>query len=108
MVIAQLLRYCNEREKMLRAMRVIRVKADGYHKESRDLSPTQGRIPVGSAHIRAYQKGEALSTFLRLLSLHAPSAALFFAKAEAKLIADNWNARHGYQTEQTVRMDSGV
>jgi hypothetical protein len=85
-------------EKMLQAMRVLRAKADGYHKEARALSPTEGRIPVGSAHIHAYQKGEALCAFLRLLSLHAPSDALFFAKEEAKLIADNWNAHHGYQT----------
>ena len=86
------------KEATLKAMRRIRAKADGYHKEALRLSPPQGRIPVGSAHVHAHQKGEALSTFLRCLSSQTPQDALTLAKQEASLIADGWNKHHGYQT----------
>lgn len=87
--------------KLADALRGVRSTADTYHKIAQELSPPNGNIPAGGAHVAAYQKAEALCVFLRGMAAGAtPAEALAAGKAAAVEIADKWKCRRGrdYQT----------
>lgn len=73
-------------------MRLIRGKSDHHLEAHRRLSPRNGAIPVGGAHIDELAVGEGLAVFLRSMARgESASASEAAGKAEAALIFRNWN-----------------
>lgn len=88
----------DDRERVYAEMRSIGDSADDWYAQHRRLTPNNGDIPVGSAHIHPLIRSESLREFLRCLRTGStPWEAKDKAKEMGRLIARNWNAKREWQ-----------
>lgn len=88
----------DDREQVFALMRNISDSADDWYADHRRLTPNNGDIAVGSAHIYPLIKSESLREFLRSLRTGSdPWVAKEAAKTMARLIVKNWNAKREWQ-----------
>lgn len=81
-------------EPVLEAMRTIRKRSNSCLATCYSLSPRGGQVAAGSEHTRAFQQGESLAAFLRVLGKEqGVDAAVASGKAEGNLIAEKWNSQ---------------
>jgi hypothetical protein len=93
------------REAVLGVMRDLRAKSDAAATEAKNLSPTNGSIPVGSAHIEPTARNQAYSTLLdRLAKGDSVPDAATAAKQVATTVFENWNKTREYQVQHSVNL----
>lgn len=79
-------------EHLYPAMREIGRKADAFLDEHRRLMPKFGTIPLGSAWMSGFFRGEALLEMLKLLRVGATiESSAEAAKEHARLCIKKWN-----------------